>query len=566
MRERFTSLLDSLNDGLYEREEQVKMVFLAAMSGESIFLLGPPGVAKSLIARRLKYAFKDATTFEYLMNRFSTPEEIFGPISISKLRDEDKLERVTESYLPSSNIAFLDEIWKAGPSIQNTLLTIINERIFRNGTQVQRVPLLTLIAASNELPAENQGLEALWDRFIIRMLVDNIEDKGRFSAMISDTDVEETVEMDEKLRVSFDEHRKFQSEIAKVVVPGEIFSVIDYIRLKIKEYNSVEINEKKIYVSDRRWKKIIKILRTSAFINGRKKVDLMDCFLIADMIWSVPEQQEQIRLMIRDAITENGYSSEVNLSSIEDEIEKLDIETKKETMILNKESYQTYITKKTKHNGKTIDVYQLSAFYNDYNKTQLNPQFKYVCFRDKNLNKVVQGSPLDFFDGNLKLIHTNSLNQKNGDDFRDQSNHTFTLAMTSKEKAYAILKKPHPILVTEWDRKADALIAQITKIEAELKQKEARDFQSLKENLFVDPSKAEHILVNLKNTYKRLSKEKILIDEVKHTYANIEDGKRVNLEDLMKFAGIKRSTDSGDVETPEALGNLFKKMDRLMKS
>ena len=116
-----TQLLKSLNEGVFEKRTYHRTLLLSAMAGESIFLLGPPGVAKSLVARRLKLAFKDADAFEYLMSRFSTPDEIFGPVSISKLKDEDTYERITKGYLYDSIDCLLDEIWKAGPAIQNSL-------------------------------------------------------------------------------------------------------------------------------------------------------------------------------------------------------------------------------------------------------------------------------------------------------------------------------------------------------------------------------------------------------------------------------------------------------------
>lgn len=330
--EKVALILDALNKGLIERKEAMNIALLSAVAGESVFLLGPPGVAKSLIARRLKFAFKDGRAFEYLMNRFSTPDEIFGPISIKKLKDEDKYERITEKYLPGSNVVFLDEIWKAGPSIQNALLTILNEKVYRNGEQEVNVNLRGIVSASNELPAEGQGLDALWDRFLFRIHVTGIRDKSSFAKMITQVDNLYLDDVPNDLKISEAELKDWSLSINEVVVPEEVHSLIDYLRIAIEEQN-VKTPESKIYVSDRRWKKIIRVLRASAFLNGRTKIDLMDCFLIAHCIWEKPEQIDLVKEIISDTIRKHAYTINLKTESIEKEIESFEKEVEQEITV-----------------------------------------------------------------------------------------------------------------------------------------------------------------------------------------------------------------------------------------
>lgn len=284
-----SALLKQLSEGVYEKQHIIAMALLSAVAGESIFLLGPPGTAKSLVARRLKLAFKDGRSFEYLMSRFSTPDEIFGPVSISLLKNEDRYERVVHGFLPTAHIVFLDEIWKASPSIQNALLTAINERIFQNGDKTIHLPMKALIAASNELPAEDEGLEALWDRFLVRMVSNCIQSETEFFKMIRKQIVTE-VTVPGELMITETQYEAWQQEINAVQIPDEICTVVSHVRKKLKEESQKEeVNAMDYYISDRRWKKCFHLLQTSAFLNGRKAIDLTDIPLLMHCLWNKAE-------------------------------------------------------------------------------------------------------------------------------------------------------------------------------------------------------------------------------------------------------------------------------------
>lgn len=312
MLERFKQLLGEMNRGIYEKETEISLSLLAALAGESIILLGPPGVAKSMVARQLKTAFREAQSFEYLMSRFSTPDEIFGPVSIQKLKTSDTYERAVEGYLPTADVVFLDEIWKAGPAIQNTLLTVINEKIFRNGNREMHLPLKLLVAASNELPAKGEGLEALWDRFVIRIESRPIKLEKNFRAMLLEVKSEEQraseVKSEERRvnnsnAITAEEYAEWTERIDKIGVKIEVLDAISAIRKSLRAVNVDEAAERRnIYVSDRRWKNIVRLLRTSAFMQDREEVDICDLLPIYHCLWQEPEERDAIRNIVIRAL------------------------------------------------------------------------------------------------------------------------------------------------------------------------------------------------------------------------------------------------------------------------
>lgn len=328
MIERFKLLLQEMNRGIYEKETEISLSLLAALAGESIILLGPPGVAKSMVARQLNTAFREAQSFEYLMSRFSTPDEIFGPVSIQKLKTSDTYERAVEGYLPTADVVFLDEIWKAGPAIQNTLLTVINEKIFRNGNREMHLPLKLLVAASNELPAKGEGLEALWDRFVIRIESRPIKLEKNFRAMLLDshadflgpTDFTDSTDFSgftgglghadfadnadfSDLKITSEEYAEWTEKICKIGVKEEVLDAISAIRKSLRAVNVDEAAERRnIYVSDRRWKNIVRLLRTSAFMQDREEVDICDLLPIYHCLWQEPEERDAIRNIVIRAL------------------------------------------------------------------------------------------------------------------------------------------------------------------------------------------------------------------------------------------------------------------------
>ena len=299
-----------MNRGIYEKDTEISLSLLAALAGESVILLGPPGVAKSMVARQLKTAFRDAHSFEYLMSRFSTPDEIFGPVSIQKLKSSDTYERAVDGYLPTADVVFLDEIWKAGPAIQNTLLTVINEKLFRNGNREMHLPLKLLVAASNELPAKGEGLEALWDRFVIRIESRPIKKESNFRAMLLDSHADFSGSTGglghsdfSELKITGEEYAEWSENINKIGVKEEVLDVISVIRKSLRAVNVDEAAERRnIYVSDRRWKNIARLLRTSAFMQDREEVDCCDLLPIYHCLWQEPEERDAIRTIVIRAL------------------------------------------------------------------------------------------------------------------------------------------------------------------------------------------------------------------------------------------------------------------------
>ncbi|MGE5338436.1 MAG: AAA family ATPase [Gemmatimonadota bacterium] len=263
---RLARLVEELENGLVERRRQVRLALLTAIAGEHTLLIGPPGTAKSELARRLHLVFADARYFERLLTRFSVPEELFGPLSISAL-EQDRYERQTAGYLPQASIAFIDEVFKANSAILNALLTLLNERKFDNGAGREACPLISVIGATNEVPADEVA-EAFFDRFLMRLPVGAVSDRG-FRELIS-LDAQNEPRAEDALTQS--DRDAITQEAHGVRLTQEVTTLLAELR------NHLAADQ--IYVSDRRWVKIAWLLKVSAATEGRSSVCLWDLWLL----------------------------------------------------------------------------------------------------------------------------------------------------------------------------------------------------------------------------------------------------------------------------------------------
>ncbi len=298
---RLKKLMADMNTGLLERNEQVKLLLLAALSGEHVLFLGPPGTAKSELAKRLRSIFVEADYFERLLTRFSVPEELYGPLSIKALED-DKYKRLTSGYLPEASVAFIDEIFKANSAILNSLLTLLNERKFDNGDTRKSVPLISVVAASNELP-EGEELSALYDRFMLRSFVHPVSD-DLFESLLNLKGEECDPDLESRLRI--EELHEVQKLSEKVEVSTSVIELCKEFRNYLRAEN--------IYVSDRRWRKIIKLLKVSAFTSGQTKVTNYDAWIMAHCLWEKPEQLAGLQEVYTRSIAINGDFSNASVT------------------------------------------------------------------------------------------------------------------------------------------------------------------------------------------------------------------------------------------------------------
>jgi MoxR-like ATPase len=273
IRTKFIRIEKELNATFAEREKEVRGIILALVAREHVFIGGPAGTAKSALASVTCSAICESTFFSHLLTRFSTPEEVFGPMSLNALK-EDKLRRMTRGKLPEANVGFLDEIFKANSAVLNSLLTVLNERKFDNDGR-HSIPLETMVSASNELP-EGPELAALYDRFMLRFWTTYTKTPDAFRRLLTGT------EPAIKTTLTLDELHSAQAEAAALPVADEAVEEL----FKLRE----EIRAEGCVASDRRWRKSVGILRAAAWLDGVSEVTAETFPVLAHVLWDTIDQ------------------------------------------------------------------------------------------------------------------------------------------------------------------------------------------------------------------------------------------------------------------------------------
>jgi len=295
--DKLKQVLQHLKKVFVGKDEIIDLMGICLVGRENLFILGPPGTAKSATVRELSKLI-DGQTFEYLLTRFTEPNELFGPFDIRKLREGDLVTN-TAGMLPEASLIFLDELLNANSAILNSLLMVLNERIFRRGRETRKLPALMVIGASNHLP-EDEALQALFDRFLIRVKSDNV-DPQELDAVLNAGWVLEQHNGSDKPAISVAEIASLQELTAKVDLQ-EVRPA--YIELIHKMRNAG------LQVSDRRAVKLQRMIAASALICKRNKAIPSDLWILKH-IWDTEEQREIIanivNVIIATDISENQH-------------------------------------------------------------------------------------------------------------------------------------------------------------------------------------------------------------------------------------------------------------------
>jgi MoxR-like ATPase len=304
-------VIEPLKRRFVGRDEVIDLIALAATAGEHLFLHGPPGTAKSALIRQFATAVR-GSYFEYLLTRFSEPNEVFGPIDLVRLRG-GTVATVTTGMLPEGEFVFLDELFNANSAILNNLLTVLNERIYRRGAEIHQLPLLSLFAASNHLP-EDEALRALFDRFLLRCHVDNLGRDELPRLLEAGWELERAGPLESS--VSAAELRALGREVYRVDLAGIAERYAEVV---------AKIRDLGVALTDRRVVKVLKLVAASAVLCGRSAARVSD-FWVLRYVWDREEQIAPLGSLVAGVIEAHAHEPDAHpLAAAPDRVDAEDL-------------------------------------------------------------------------------------------------------------------------------------------------------------------------------------------------------------------------------------------------
>jgi MoxR-like ATPase len=293
-------VLEPIKRRLIGKDEIIEVLGVSLVAGENTFLLGPPGTGKSALVQELALRL-GGRSFDYLLTRFTEPSELFGPFDLRKLREGDLVTN-TEGMLPEADFVFLDELLNANSAVLNSLLTALNERVFRRGRERSRLPMLLTIGASNRLP-EDEALAALFDRFLLRIHCDNVE--GDRLGEVLDAGWQRDLTLPTEPTLSIEDAKQLQLAISQADLKPSRDAYLALI---------ARLRQAGIAISDRRAVRLQRVIAASAIISGRQTTEVSDLWILR-YIWDNPAQMEMLNAHVDSTIKEFAPSKENNLAA-----------------------------------------------------------------------------------------------------------------------------------------------------------------------------------------------------------------------------------------------------------
>jgi MoxR-like ATPase len=283
-----TDVLAALKTVFVGKDEIIDLMGVCLVGGENLFILGPPGTAKSALVQELARRI-DGRVFDYLLTRFTEPNELFGPFDIRRLREGDLVTN-TQGMLPEADFVFLDELLNANSAILNSLLMVLNERVFRRGRETWRLPLLMVVGASNRLP-EDDALAALFDRFMLRVRCDNVADERLSEVLSAGWQLDQNL-LTRQPPLAVADIKALQGRVAAVDLSAARPAYVQLVQ---------RLRRAGIAVSDRRAVKLQRLVAASALICGRERAIVPDLWVLR-YIWETEEQQQVLAAVVQETL------------------------------------------------------------------------------------------------------------------------------------------------------------------------------------------------------------------------------------------------------------------------